>query len=50
MAQSSSSFVVTGLPIIFEANEKNQQHVYNEKNNQVILIVPKEIQIRPGRL
>jgi hypothetical protein len=37
-------------PIIFEANKKYQQHAYNEKNNQVILIVPRESQIRPGRL
>jgi hypothetical protein len=29
-------------PIIFEANEKSQHHTYYEKNNQVILIVPRE--------
>jgi hypothetical protein len=29
-------------PIIFEANAKYQQHTYNEKNNRVILIVPRE--------
>ena len=29
-------------PIIFEANDENQQHACNEKNNQVILIVPRE--------
>jgi hypothetical protein len=29
-------------PIIFEANKKYQQHAYNEKNNQVILIIPRE--------
>ena len=29
-------------PIIFEANGENQQHACNEKNNQVILIVPRE--------
>jgi hypothetical protein len=32
-------------PIIFEANKKYEQPTYNEKNNQVILIVPKENQI-----
>ena len=37
-------------PIIFEANEKYQRHTCNEKNNQVILIVPRESQTRPGRL
>ena len=31
-------------PIIFEANEENQQHAYNERNNQVILIVPRALQ------
>jgi hypothetical protein len=33
-------------PIIFEANKKYEQHThtYNEKNNQVILIVPMENQ------
>ena len=29
-------------PIIFETNDKDQQHTYNEKNNQVILIVPRK--------
>ena len=29
-------------PIIFESNEKYQQQAYNEKNNQVILIVPRK--------
>jgi hypothetical protein len=33
-------------PIIFESNEKYQQHMYNERNNQVILIVPRESQTR----
>ena len=37
-------------PIIFEANKKYEQHTYNEKNNQVILIVPRESQTRLGRL
>jgi hypothetical protein len=37
-------------PTIFEANKKYDQHAYNERNNQVILIVPRESQIRPGRL
>ena len=32
--------------IIFEANKKYQQHAYNEKNNQVILIVPRESQTK----
>jgi predicted P-loop ATPase/GTPase len=32
-------------PIIFEANKKYEQPTYNEKNNQVILIVPREKQI-----
>jgi hypothetical protein len=31
-------------PIIFEANKKYEQHTYNEKNRQVILIVPIENQ------
>jgi hypothetical protein len=31
-------------PIIFEANKKYEQHTYNEKNYQVILIVPMENQ------
>ena len=31
-------------PIIFEANKKYEQHTYNEKNCQVILIVPMENQ------
>ena len=43
----NDSYVVLELnasdPIIFETNEKDQQHAYNEKNNQVILIVlPKQ--------
>ena len=29
-------------PIIFESTEEYQQPTYNEKNNQVILIVPRE--------
>ena len=29
-------------PIVFEANEKYQQHTYNEKSDQVILIVPRK--------
>jgi hypothetical protein len=29
-------------PIIFEVNKKYEQPAYNEKNNQVILIVPKD--------
>ena len=29
-------------PIIFEANKKYEQPTYNVKNNQVILIVPRE--------
>jgi hypothetical protein len=33
-------------PIIFKANAKYQQHTYNEKNNQVILIVPRESHTR----
>ena len=33
-------------PIIFEANEKYHQHTYDEKNNQVILIVPRESQTK----
>ena len=33
-------------PIIFESTEKYQQHAYNEKNNQVILIVPRDSQTR----
>jgi hypothetical protein len=32
-------------PIIFEANKKYEQPTYNVKNNQVILIVPRENQI-----
>ena len=32
-------------PIIFEANEKYQQPTYN-RNNQVILIVPRESQAK----
>jgi hypothetical protein len=32
----------TSEPIIFEANKKYEQHAYNIKNNQVILIVPRE--------
>ena len=31
-------------PIIFEANKKYEQRTYNEKNYQVILIVPMENQ------
>jgi hypothetical protein len=31
-------------PITFDANKKYEQHAYNEKNNQVILIVPRENQ------
>ncbi len=30
-------------PIIFESAEKYQQHAYNGKNNQVILIVPRRL-------
>jgi hypothetical protein len=33
-------------PIIFETNKKYEQPAYNEKNNQVILIVPQESHIR----
>jgi hypothetical protein len=33
-------------PIIFETNRKYQQHTYNEKSNQVILIAPQESQTR----
>jgi hypothetical protein len=29
-------------PIMFEANKKYEQSMYNGKNNQVILIVPRE--------
>jgi hypothetical protein len=32
-------------PIIFEAIKKYEQPTYNVKNNQVILIVPRENQI-----
>jgi hypothetical protein len=40
----------TSEPIIFDADNKYEQHAYNEKNNQVILIVPREGQIRPRGL
>ena len=33
-------------PIIFESTEEYQQHAYNEKNNQVILIVPRDSHTR----
>jgi hypothetical protein len=33
-------------PVIFESTEKYQQHAYNEKSNQVILIIPRESQTR----
>jgi hypothetical protein len=33
-------------PIIFQGGRKNQQHTYNEKDKQVILVVPKEIRTR----
>jgi hypothetical protein len=32
-------------PIVFQGDDK-KQHTYNEKNNQVILVVPTEIRTR----
>jgi hypothetical protein len=33
-------------PIIFQGDDKNKQHMYNEKKKQVILVVPREIRTR----
>ena len=33
-------------PIIFQGAMKNQRQTYNEKNKQVILVVPKEFRTR----
>jgi hypothetical protein len=33
-------------PIIFQGGRKIQQHTYNEKNKQVILVVPRHIETR----
>jgi hypothetical protein len=30
-------------PIMFQGDNKNKQHMYNEKKKQVILVVPREI-------
>ncbi|MFL6316972.1 MAG: hypothetical protein ACJ73C_09590 [Nitrososphaeraceae archaeon] len=31
-------------PIVFQGDMRNQQHTYNEKNKQVILVVPKQVE------